>query len=105
MEPLEQIRMDQAIGQELLEVIPENWEGGMLTARLVPGNGTSWSLDISIVPRPDGSSTAPVSDALEARLAHLFAAHRKAATGMIEACYIIEDRADPSIVSEFSYED
>ena len=104
MTPLQQSQFDQAIGQELLRSTPKGWRGVLLTARLSDGPADSWSLRITLERRPPGLGVAFVSPALEQRLAEMFAAHRRADSGMVEARYIVEGiDSSPSIISEFEY--
>ena len=106
MTPQEQFSFDQSIGQELLKCAPAGWPGIVLIARLTEGPSDSWSLRIVLERRPPGPGVAFVSPTLEHRVAEMFAAHKKAATDLVEARYVLDNiDQSPSIVSEFEYRD
>ncbi|HEY2513926.1 MAG TPA: hypothetical protein VGI39_23825 [Polyangiaceae bacterium] len=102
---IEQIPIDQRIGQAVFASMPAHWQGAALTAeRKTEGTNESYRIEISA--RPAAPGIALASEALELAIRELFLLHRRHKTGMRVAQYFIERAGgQPQLVAEFKYDD
>ena len=101
---LDQIPIDQRIGQAVFAAMPAHWQGAALSAERTT-EGTTETYRIQISARPAAPGVALASEALERAIRELFLLHRRYKTGMRVAEYFVERAGgQPQLVAEFKYD-